>query len=397
RERAYRDIRERIAPKFDRLARRLRRALGSAPARDATLPPLLASLIAQLLEEQGSDLEQRLALIRSPASHAEAHAARIRLKRARYLLEPVVHEAAPAASVLKRLKQVQQLLGDLHDLQVVIVRLGDAAAEAAAERTRRLHELAVGGDRAAARGPRPATSGLLALARVARATQERLFRRLVNRRVARTLPAELTALAAELRPPAGPVAPPIAAWPSRAPARPTGDNSLRYRLKYAYATYTPTGSDLTFKLGLIHTPWLDWEEALWDYRMQGQMAFERAGYGSAADFGAGVDGKWGPDKVNMQVTLVNGEGYSGGGGDQRKDVMGRVSVRVLDTDDSSRVGGLRITAYGQYGKPTGGGERQRLLGMVSYRTKHLTLAGEALVARDSVTAPVTVEQNGHLF
>jgi len=177
--------------------------------------------------------------------------------------------------------------------------------------------------------------------------------------------------------------------------RPTGDNSLRYRLKYAYATYTPTGSDLTFKLGLIHTPWLDWEEALWDYRMQGQMAFERAGYGSAADFGAGVDGKWGPDKVNMQVTLVNGEGYSGG--DQRKDVMGRVSVRVLDTDDSSRVGGLRITAYGQYGKPTGGGERQRLLGMVSYRTKHLTLAGEALVARDSVTAPVTVEQNGHLF
>ena len=136
--------------------------------------------------------------------------------------------------------------------------------------------------------------------------------------------------------------------------RPTGDNSLRYRLKYAYATYTPTGSDLTFKLGLIHTPWLDWEEALWDYRMQGQMAFERAGYGSAADFGAGVDGKWGPDKVNMQVTLVNGEGYSGGGGDQRKDVMGRVSVRVLDTDDSSRVGGLRITAYGQYGKPTGG-------------------------------------------
>ena len=108
------------------------------------------------------------------------------------------------------------------------MRLGDAAAEAAAERTRRLHELAVGGDRAAARGPRPATSGLLALARVARATQERLFRRLVSRRVARTLPAELAALAAELPPPAGPVAPPIAAWPSRAPARPPGPLPARY-------------------------------------------------------------------------------------------------------------------------------------------------------------------------
>jgi len=128
RDRTYQDIRERIAPKFDRLARRLRRALESPPAPDATLPPSLASLIAELLLDQGSDLERRLALIRSPGNHAEAHAARIRVKRARYLLEPVVPEAAPAAPMLRRLKQVQQLLGDLHDLHVVIVRLGDAEA-----------------------------------------------------------------------------------------------------------------------------------------------------------------------------------------------------------------------------------------------------------------------------
>ncbi|HKE89428.1 MAG TPA: hypothetical protein VKB45_03760, partial [Gemmatimonadales bacterium] len=104
--------------------------------------------------------------------------------------------------------------------------------------------------------------------------------------------------------------------------RPAGDNSLRYRLKYAYATYTPVNSALTFKLGMIHTPWLDWEEALWDYRMQGQMALERGGYMTSSDIGFGVDGKWGPDKVNMQLTFVNGEGYSGGPGDQRKDVEG---------------------------------------------------------------------------
>src|SRR6266567_2271362 len=47
------------------------------------------------------------------------------------------------------------------------------------------------------------------------------------------------------------------------------DSSLSYRLKYAFATYTPQGSPLTFKVGQIHTPWLDWEEALWDYRVQG--------------------------------------------------------------------------------------------------------------------------------
>jgi len=169
-----------------------------------------------------------------------------------------------------------------------------------------------------------------------------------------------------------------------------GDNSLRYRLKYAFVAYTPQGSSLTYKLGQIHTPFIDWEEALWDYRMQGQMAMERGGYLSSSDFGLGVDGNWNADRVNMQVGIYNGESYSGGTGDKRKDLMGRVSVRVKPTDDASRVGGLRITAYGQYGKPTTGGQRSRLLGMVSYKTKQVTLAGEYAVTRDSTTGPPVV-------
>ena len=172
--------------------------------------------------------------------------------------------------------------------------------------------------------------------------------------------------------------------------RPAGDNSLRYRLKYAFVAYTPQGSSLTYKLGQIHTPFIDWEEALWDYRMQGQMAMERGGYLSSSDFGLGVDGNWNADRVNMQVGIYNGESYSGGTGDKRKDLMGRVSVRVKPTDDASRVGGLRITAYGQYGKPTTGGERSRLLGMVSYRTRLITLAGEYAVTKDSTTGPPVV-------
>src|SRR5689334_1865262 len=114
--------------------------------------------------------------------------------------------------------------------------------------------------------------------------------------------------------------------------RPAGDNSLRYRLKYAYATYTPVNSALTFKLGMIHTPWLDWEEALWDYRMQGQMALERGGYMSSSDFGLGVDGNWKKDLVNAQFGIYNGENYNKAPGDQRKDAMGRVSARLLATD-----------------------------------------------------------------
>src|SRR5438132_8349551 len=117
------------------------------------------------------------------------------------------------------------------------------------------------------------------------------------------------------------------------------DGSLGYRLKYAFATYTPQGSPLTFKIGAIHTPWLDWEEALWDYRVQGTMAMDRAGYLSAADLGVGGAGKRGPDKVNFQLTVVNGSFYSKPGTTEGKDAQARVSVPRLDTADSDPVGG----------------------------------------------------------
>ncbi len=174
-----------------------------------------------------------------------------------------------------------------------------------------------------------------------------------------------------------------------------GDNSLRLRLKYAFATYTPQGSALTFKAGLIHTPWLDWEEALWDYRQQGAMAMDRAGYMSASDYGVGVDGKWMADKVNFQVTVVNGTFYSNTSTSQGKDAQARLSVRVLDTDDSSRVGGLRATGYAGYGRAAAG-DRNRFMGMVSYRSKQLTLAGEAATTQDSTETPVGLKA-GHVY
>jgi hypothetical protein len=177
------------------------------------------------------------------------------------------------------------------------------------------------------------------------------------------------------------------------------DGSLAFRLKYGFATWTPNDgkSPLTFKIGLIHTPWIDWEEHLWDYRMQGAVALERAGFMSSADFGAGIDGMWGYDRFNFQVGIYNGENYNKAPGDQRKDLMGRASFRILSSDEGGRDGGLRLSGYAQYGKPTGGGARQRYIGMLSYRSKLLTLAAEVAAAKDSVTDPVSAEKKGTLL
>jgi hypothetical protein len=98
------------------------------------------------------------------------------------------------------------------------------------------------------------------------------------------------------------------------------------------------------------------------------------------------------DKVNFQFTVVNGTFYSGTSAGQGKDAQARVSVRVLDTNDSSRVGGLRISGYAGYGRaPTG--DRNRFIGMVSYRSKQITLAGEAATTQDGQLGAT----NGHVY
>jgi hypothetical protein len=175
---------------------------------------------------------------------------------------------------------------------------------------------------------------------------------------------------------------------------PTGAGNQQVRLKYAYAAWTPGKSALTYKLGLIHTPYVDWAEALWDYRMQGAIALDRNGYLTSSDFGVGIDGKWNSDQVNGQFTIVNGEGYSGGTGDNHKDIQARLSVRLSKTNDASRVGGLRVTGYAGIGKATGGGDRDRYLGLLSYRTQQITLAGEFTSTKDSVFTGAVVSAFG---
>src|SRR5258708_36928157 len=98
--------------------------------------------------------------------------------------------------------------------------------------------------------------------------------------------------------------------------------------------------------------------------------------------------------MNMEFTVVIGTFSSGWGGavGDTKDALARVSVRVMDPDDSSRVGGLRVTVYGGYGRaPTG--DRDRYLGMVSYRSKQITLAAEAAATQDGILSAT----NGHVY
>lgn len=178
--------------------------------------------------------------------------------------------------------------------------------------------------------------------------------------------------------------------------RKAATNQLTFRLKYAFVAWTPDSSHLTYKIGLIHTPWIDWEESLWDYRMQGTMPVERNGLMTSSDFGGGIDGSWHFDDVNAQIGYYNGEGYSNTPGDAGKDFMGRVSVRLAKSDLGTKSSGLRLSGYAQVGSANGGGTRSRFIGMLSYKSKAITLAGQIAVGQDSVNS-VLIKQKSQVI
>jgi hypothetical protein len=224
RDRAYTEVREHVVPTFRHLERRVRRALNRVAAAAGGTGPLFGAAAARGLREQTTALAQELAAAHAPRDADAIHSARIAAKRGRYLLESLVAEVAPAAALIDRLKALQNLLGELHDLQVLSEELGDAVADAAAERARKLHALTLQ-TRPRTHGPprraAPASAGPLALARLVAGEQERLFAQLARDWQTATLAAflrDLTALAdavaaTQPTPSPGPLAPPTPARP----------------------------------------------------------------------------------------------------------------------------------------------------------------------------------------
>jgi CYTH domain-containing protein len=137
-------------------------------------------VLADLVLRLAAELQHRLGLVRSIADQREAHAVRIAAKRLRYLLEPVASQLEAAADLVLRLKSLQDLLGELHDLHVFAEELAEALEDAAVKHARRVsRELLAWGEPGTARGadddPR---LGLLALAQRLREGAERAYARL---------------------------------------------------------------------------------------------------------------------------------------------------------------------------------------------------------------------------
>ena len=139
-ESEYEELRASLAERFRLVHKPLRARL---KARSDGAEPGFAEVTAGLLLETSGDFSLRCAQILADSSEEPLHMARISGKRLRYLLEPLTLALPQAAEQVVALKVLQELLGEIHDLQVFGQELAEASEEAGAARLRKLIELSL--------------------------------------------------------------------------------------------------------------------------------------------------------------------------------------------------------------------------------------------------------------
>lgn len=188
--------------------------------------------------------------------------------------------------------------------------------------------------------------------------------------------------------------------------------NVELRLKYCYLNYT--GKDFWFftspsvEVGLVHRPWLDFEQKINPYRVQGTMFLERAGLMNSADFGLTFSSLLGGEmderyqkRVNskypgrygsLSVGLYNGGGYHALEQNQSKNIEGRLTLRPFPQG----LPGLQLTYNMAWGKGNTGLSPDFILhsGFVSYESRHFTLTGQYYEALGNSGGSYASERGG---
>lgn len=155
----------------------LRVELGNIP-QTVRFGEVTADLIASQLE----DIRKHHVLIRDASDEPNIHETRIAAKRLRYVLEPLKGEIEGCAPLVKRMKELQDVLGDLHDMHVMTATLAGAIETAATERARRMYAISAEGNVASARAElkRDERDGLLWLTTRAHDDRDALYAKFVS-------------------------------------------------------------------------------------------------------------------------------------------------------------------------------------------------------------------------
>ncbi|MDX8412222.1 MAG: hypothetical protein R8K46_10205 [Mariprofundaceae bacterium] len=99
-------------------------------------------------------------------------------------------------------------------------------------------------------------------------------------------------------------------------------------LKYAYieGNFMP---EARVRIGLSHTPWIDYEQHLWKHRYVSKVASDHFKFDDSADYGLGLKGKLADGMVQYWLVAVNGGGYSKPNKSEGVDINGRLTLEPV--------------------------------------------------------------------
>lgn len=172
-----------------------------------------------------------------------------------------------------------------------------------------------------------------------------------------------------------------------------GEGDVELRLKYGYLRFTFNNlgvfTEPLIEAGLVHRPWLSFEQRVNDYRVQGSMFLERADVLSSADYGVTVESLIGgkmdeeyqknvskryPGKYgSFAFGIYNGGGYHAIEKNENKLFEGRLTIRPLP----DLIPGLQFSYMGGFGKGNiaESPDLNYNVGFVSYESYHLVVTG----------------------
>ncbi len=187
RDESYRKVEREIVRDFNAIAGSLGARLAAyhvvVDLERPAQPRTFATATREALTPGAAEFFGRLGAIETAADEAAGHAARIAAKRLRYLIEPVIPWLPAARRPVELLKDLQDLLGELHDGQLLAAHVGQSLAEIESKRAQQLIEETLEGPLPLSQAPpsrRRERAGLIAVARMLGARRNQLFARLAE-------------------------------------------------------------------------------------------------------------------------------------------------------------------------------------------------------------------------
>ena len=193
------------------------------------------------------------------------------------------------------------------------------------------------------------------------------------------------------------------------------DGSIAVRIKYAYGQFNlPDIAFLTkpfIEFGVVHMPWLDFEENLNWYRCQDTMFIERNDTFNSADIGINFVSLFGglmneeyQKKVNdaypgrygsMALAIMNGSGYTAAEKNENKVLEGRLTIRPLP----DIIPGLQFSYFGITGKGNKDTEPDWTTNLVfvSFEHEYVVLTGQYYWGQGNQKGADENDKDGYSF